>query len=64
MKMLKYISFLGLILTVFPSFFVFRGELSLEQHKLLALVGTLIWISTAPFWINKTKPQKKQMEQE
>lgn len=63
MKFLKYISFLGLGLTLLPSIFVFRGDMSLELHKTLALIGTIIWITTAPFWINKSQKHSKRGEQ-
>lgn len=53
--LLRLLSLGGLILTLFPSFLVFTGILPFETHKLLALAGTLLWMGTAPFWINRTK---------
>ncbi|WP_422860763.1 hypothetical protein ACOKFD_07995 [Flagellimonas sp. S174] len=53
MKILKSISYVGLILTLVPSFLVFLQVLELELYKNLMLLGTLIWCTTAPFWINK-----------
>jgi len=54
MKMiLKIISFIGLILTVLPSFMVFSGSITLDMHKWLMLLGTILWFVTAPFWMNK-----------
>jgi hypothetical protein len=52
-NLLRIISFLGLILTVFPGILVFMGKLSFENYKTWVLIGTLIWFATAPFWINK-----------
>lgn len=52
---LKIISYLGLILTVVPSFLVFAGVIELSFHKTLMLIGTLLWFLTAPFWMNKEK---------
>ncbi|MEL7160585.1 MAG: hypothetical protein AAFN92_07490 [Bacteroidota bacterium] len=51
---LKVLSYLGLALTIFPSLFVFAGTLAVAEYKLLMLVGTVLWVATAPFWINKT----------
>jgi len=50
---LKILSFIGLILTVVPSFMVFSGSITLDMHKWLMLIGTLVWFFTAPFWMNK-----------
>ncbi len=52
-KLIRLISYLGLALTIIPSFFVFNGGLSLEHYKLLMLAGTMTWIFTAPFWVNE-----------
>ena len=52
---LKVLSFLGLALTVLPSFFVLNGLLGVNDYKLLMLAGTLGWFITAPFWIFKEK---------
>ena len=50
---LKILSAVGLVLTVVPSFMVFNGSITLEMHKWLMLLGTILWFSTAPFWMNK-----------
>jgi len=47
-------SFIGLILTLIPSFLVFAEVITLENCKLLMLLGTAIWFVTAPRWIKKT----------
>ncbi len=52
-KALKFISFVGLILTVAPSFFVLFGKVEFEMHKELMLTGTVFWMLTAPFWMNE-----------
>lgn len=52
---LKVLSYIGLILTVVPSFLVFAGVIELSFHKTLMLIGTLLWFLTAPFWMNKEK---------
>ena len=54
---LKTISFLGLILTLIPSFFVFNGYIELSTGKYLMLLGTILWFTTCPFWIGKNKKE-------
>jgi len=50
---LKTLSFCGLALTLFPSFFVALGLAEFELHKTLMLIGTVMWFTTSPFWIGK-----------
>lgn len=50
---IKIISLLGLVLTLIPSFLVFYGITSLDNNKLLMLLGTIIWFVTAPSWMNE-----------
>jgi hypothetical protein len=52
-KILKIISYIGLILTLFPGFLVFMGKMSFDNYKIMVLIGTVLWFTTAPFWINK-----------
>ncbi|MEO0332738.1 MAG: hypothetical protein AAF223_13815 [Bacteroidota bacterium] len=54
-KLLITISFLGLALTVVPAFLVYHEIIDFTMHKTLALIGTLLWLGTAPFWMNKKK---------
>jgi hypothetical protein len=49
----KIISFLGLGLTLIPSFFVFNNSISLDSAKILMFVGSLVWFIATPNWINK-----------
>ena len=51
--LLKLLSFIGLGLSVIPSFMVFYNQLDLVTYKQLMLVGTVLWLVTAPWWINK-----------
>jgi len=53
--LLKCLSFLGLGFTIVPSFFVFYGIIALDLYKNLMLIGTFLWLLTAPFWINNEK---------
>ncbi len=49
----KVLSYVGLALTVIPSFFVFAGNMTWQTHADLMLGGTVLWFVTAPFWIKK-----------
>ncbi|MDX1699739.1 MAG: hypothetical protein R3250_03925 [Melioribacteraceae bacterium] len=46
-------SFIGLALTLLPSFFVFNLSLNLDDAKILMLIGSICWLALAPLWINK-----------
>jgi hypothetical protein len=50
---LKLVSWLGLALTLLPSFLVFSGDLALDGFKVTVLAGSLLWLATAPFWVNR-----------
>lgn len=52
-SILKIISYLGLALTLIPSFLVFTGAIEFESNKILMFVGTLLWFSTVPFWMKQ-----------
>ena len=54
---LKIISYLGLILTLTPSFFVFNKAIELNTGKYLMLIGTILWFTTCPFWIGKKEKE-------
>ena len=49
----KMISYVGLIVTVVPSMLVFSGMVELETHKVMMLIGMILWFITAPFWMNR-----------
>ncbi|MDZ7331274.1 MAG: hypothetical protein ONB31_04810 [candidate division KSB1 bacterium] len=49
------LSFIGLALTLFPSLLVFLAAISFRFHLSLMLLGTVIWFSTAPFWLKKSE---------
>ena len=51
--LLKTVSFVGLGLTVVPSFLVFADVIVWDTHATLMLVGTLLWFATSPFWIQE-----------
>ncbi len=57
--LLKIISILGLLLTLLPSFFVFMNLIDFELNKALMIVGSVLWFSSFPFWIDKPAGDKK-----
>jgi hypothetical protein len=54
-SLIKLISYIGLVLTLFPSFLVFTGNISFDSSKMLMLTGTIIWFVSAPGWMNKSE---------
>ena len=50
--LLRVLSYLGLALSVVPAFLVFAKALPLDTYKSLLLAGTLLYVATAPWWIN------------
>ncbi len=56
---LKIASLAGLILTIAPGFLHFAGVIEFETHKWITFLGTVIYLSTAPFWMNKEKKKEK-----
>ena len=55
---LKIASWLGLALTLLPSLFVFSGVLTLDGFKDIVLGGSLLYLGTAPFWINRDRSEE------
>jgi hypothetical protein len=53
--LLIIISFIGLALTIIPSFLVLIGEATMDQNKTFMLIGTVLWFGSVPFWMNKKK---------
>ena len=48
-------SFMGLALTVVPSFFVLTRQMTWTLHAQLMFIGMVLWFVTTPFWMNKEK---------
>jgi len=60
-RILKIISYLGLVLTIVPSLFVFKGVFDIKVHYYLMIVGMVLWFGTAPFYMkSKSLDEKKQ----
>lgn len=53
--MLGLLAFIGLILTLIPSAFVFAGTISAQTNKTLMAIGMLLWFIVAPFWIKRAR---------
>jgi hypothetical protein len=47
----------GLILVLFPSLFLYFGQMEVEQMKTYMFIGTLLWFSGAIPWLGKKKAQ-------
>jgi hypothetical protein len=48
-RILKIISYLGLLLTIAPSLFVFRGAIDMKVHYNLMIAGMVLWFAITPF---------------
>ncbi len=53
LRLLKAISYIGLLLTLLPALLVFVGVITLPTYKWIMLGGTALYLLTAPFWINR-----------
>ena len=52
---MKVLSYIGLGLTVVPSFLVWFEKMPWRLHVQLMFVGMILWFVTAPLWMNKEK---------
>jgi hypothetical protein len=53
------LSFTGLTLTILPALLHFAGVIEFGRHIEITTVGTILYLSTAPFWMNKRKKKAK-----
>lgn len=51
--LLKIISFAGLGLMFASAILVFNDAMSKDTYLVLALVGTVMWFGTVPFWMKR-----------
>ena len=51
--LLKLISFSGLAIMFAASIMVFNDAMSRDTYLVLALVGTVMWFATVPFWMKR-----------
>ncbi|MBK8946849.1 MAG: hypothetical protein IPM32_16490 [Ignavibacteriae bacterium] len=49
---LMILSLIGLISTILPSILVFTNVISMETNKIIMAIGTILWFSSATFWMN------------
>jgi hypothetical protein len=56
-KLLWALAILGLVLTILPSILTFSGIISFQQHKWLMTIGTILWLGTAPFVMQKSSEE-------
>jgi hypothetical protein len=56
------LSFTGLMLTILPAFLHFAGIIEFERHLEITTIGTILYLSTAPFWMNKGKKAEAKTE--
>jgi hypothetical protein len=56
-NLLKLLSLVGLVLSIVPPVMLFLGKMEMDSMKLWMGVGMVVWMVTAPFWINKSSAQ-------
>ena len=57
--LLKIVSFAGLILMAASAILVFDDKLAHDRYLILALVGTVMWFATVPFWMKRRLHQSE-----
>jgi hypothetical protein len=50
---IKITAIIGLLLTLFPAFFVFSGSITLSTYYNIMFIGMVVWFLSAPFWKGK-----------
>jgi len=51
--LLKLISFAGLIIMFASAIMVFNDAMSKDTYLVVALIGTVMWFATVPFWMKR-----------
>jgi hypothetical protein len=51
---LKLVSLAGLVLSIVPSILFFMDSMDMSSMKLWMGLGMVMWMVSAPFWVNKT----------
>jgi hypothetical protein len=59
-SLLKIASAIGLGLSIIPPVLFFLGNMDLDSMKRWMGIGMVVWMVTAPFWINKKQEESKQ----
>lgn len=58
-SVLKIASVIGLMLSIVPPVLFFLGNMDLDTMKLWMGIGMVVWMVTAPFWINKKQEDNR-----
>lgn len=58
-RLIMLLSFVGLVMSILPPVLFFLGKMALDPMKLWMGIGMVVWMVTAPFWINKTAGSKQ-----
>jgi EamA domain-containing membrane protein RarD len=56
--LIKLISYIGLGLSIIPAILVFQESITADTCKTLMTIGTIMWFTTAPSWMNKAEEEK------
>jgi len=57
--LLKLISFAGLILMFSSAIMVFNDAMNKDTYLTLAMIGTVMWFATVPFWMKRRLHQSE-----
>jgi len=52
-RLLKLVSFAGLALMLVSAILVFYRAIPKATYEIVALVGTVLWFATVPFWMKR-----------
>lgn len=52
-NVLRILSFVGLALMLGASIGYYRGTVAVDQYHVAALIGTVLWFVTVPFWMKR-----------
>jgi hypothetical protein len=61
-NLLKFISYLGLLLTVLPTILVLYRVITLETHYTLLVIGMALWFAMTPLWLGRKAVHKGQKD--
>ena len=59
-KILPWISYLGLVLTLLPGILTLKGLITIGTHYHLMVAGMVLWFATAPFWMQGPSLEEKE----
>ncbi len=62
-SLLKLASAIGLVLSILPPVLFFVGTMEMSSMKVWMGIGMVVWMVTAPFWINKKEDSRPKTEE-